>query len=177
MAIRNGTNTKAHLRDLWETDPAVVRSLERVLGFKFDVDVAGTPFNRKAPSVITKDPRFFYDCQIPGLRCYWDALATDWSLLGRYAFMNPPFTMKAQFIHRAELMARRGMTVVGMVPAGVCFEWYRQMEKGVDRIIMPDRRINFIHPMFGQVMAGVNFETMIPVWEPGRRVEYVRVTL
>ena len=176
MAI-TGTNTVMSQRDNWETDPVVVRALERILGFKFDVDVCGTIYNRKAPTVITKDPRLYYDCYIPGLRCHWDAMNTDWAVLGRYAFMNPPFTLKSSFISRAVSQAERGITVVGMVPAGICFGWYRKMEREASRILIPDKRINFIHPMYNKIMKGVNFETMIPIWEPGRRVDYVRVTL
>lgn len=177
MAIRGKSNTPPVMRDLWETDREVVRALEKNLGFRFDIDVCGTPENRRAPTVITVDPRWRHDCYIPGFRCHWDAFLTDWSALGRYAFMNPPFTLKGKFIHRAETMARRGMTIVGLVPVALCAGWYRHMEKGVTRIMVPERRINYVHPMTGAVMRGVNFETLVPIWEPGRPVDYVRIEL
>lgn len=177
MAVTNGSNTIINQKDIWETDPAVVRALECELGFRFDVDVCGTPFNRKAPWVITKDPRFFFDWSIPGLRCSWDAFATEWHKVGRYGWMNAPFSQKEKFIAMAEHFARRGMTVVGPLPVAMSATWYRDMEQGADRILVPDGRINYVHPMTGKIMKGVNFETVIAVWRPRKSVTVERISL
>lgn len=177
MAITNGTNTTAHLRDLWETDISVVRSLERQLGFKFDVDLAGTPFNRKAPWVITNDPRFRFDWQIPGLRCSWDAFKTDWSKLGRYGFLNCPFSLKHKFTPLCEHYSRKGMTIVSVLPVAIATGWWQKMERSAERILVPDKRINYIHPMTGVMMNGVNFETAFAIWQPRKHVIIERISI
>lgn len=171
MAVTSPTNTDALVKDMWGTDPRVVRALEDELGFLFDVDVCGTPVTRRAPEVIAEP-------------CWWrvhphiDMWTFDWWRLGRFGFMNPPFSQKDRACARAEHMARRhGMTIVGMLPHSPTTNWYRDMEFGVSRILMPDVRIQYIHPISNRLIKQVSFETTVALWEPRRTMAYERISL
>lgn len=171
MAITNtGTNTPFNIKDYWMTDPEVVRRLEEVLGFQFDVDVCGSPGNKKAPKVIADEHWW-------RVHPYIDSLTYDWNSLGKYQFMNPPFTLKPAFLARAEQMARRGGVIVGMVPHAPATAWYREMEQGISEIYMPDKRVNYLHPITGKRMNGVNFETVFPIWKQKTVIHYGRFSL
>lgn len=170
MAITHATNTAASIKDLWSTPVEVVSRIEQILGIQFEVDVCGTPSNRKAPIVITDATWWRIHPHINGLN-------TDWSRLGQYCFMNPPFSQKERWIAMAEYFSKKGLTTVGMLPVAKCATWYRHMEQGVSRLLMPDKRINYLHPLTGLPVKGVSFETVLPVWEPKRQITYERITL
>jgi hypothetical protein len=179
MAITNATKTALPHKDIWETDPRIVRAIERLLGLRFELDICGTPHNAKAPRVITLDPRYRHDCNLPvrNPRIYWDALATDWHKLARVAWMNPPFTKKHLFIAKAEREARRGMIIIAPLPVATVTHWYRDMEQGADRLLMPERRVNYIHPMTGRIIGGCNFETVFAIWQPRTTIQIERITI
>lgn len=179
MAITNAGGTPPIYRDLWKTDPRVVRWIEGMLGVKFDLDVCGDPYDKKrAPKVCIKDPRVVLDMPaLEKLGFYWDGLAQPWHKMGETGFMNMPFQTKAQWIAKAERESRLGMLIAGISPVAMAAGWFRGMEQGVTYIKVPDRRINFINPMTMQIMKGVNFETVIPIWEERKSIRFERVVV
>ncbi len=172
MPITNtGTDTPFLIKDYWETQQETVDRLEEVMGFKFDVDVCGSPGSKKAPEVIADEHWWRVHAHI-------DGLTFDWSRLGQRGFLNPPFSSKPQWLARAALMSQsRGMTVVGVVPHAPATAWYREMEQSTSRILSPDKRVAYIHPITGKVMKAPNFETVFPVWEPKKTISYERFSL
>lgn len=170
MAVTNKSYTDALIKDDWITPVKTVREIERETGIIFDVDVAGSLGNRKAPVVICDEHWWRVNPHI-------NALATDWSKLGRYAFMNPPFSLKLKFIRQAEQMACKHVTTVGIVPVALCAGWWKEMEQGCSEILIPDKRIQYIHPITGKVMKAPNFESAVVIWKPKTSINYGRIVI
>ena len=178
MPVTNKTKTPFSARDLWQTDPRVVKWMERYFGIKFELDVCGSPFNRKAPKVCINCPSLRHDTkQLENLGIYWDGLNQPWHQMAKTAFMNPPFSAKEKWIAKAEQESRLGITVYGLAPIALATNWWRSMEQGAKKIAVPDKRINYINPMTDKILNGVSFETSIPIWEESRDVHIERVRI
>jgi phage N-6-adenine-methyltransferase len=88
--------------------------------FKFTLDAAATAENRKC--------LFYLGPDMPAP--YNDGLTTDW-WLGRApdteaAFCNPPYSKCRQFIAKAAVEAKKGLTCVCLVPARTCTKWWHE---------------------------------------------------
>lgn len=86
--------------DEWETPSELFRALDRE--FNFDLDVAATEENTKCRHFITAE---------------MDALSdkTEWN--GYRAWMNPPYSMTAQFLKRAVEETFDSTTTVALIPS------------------------------------------------------------
>ena len=102
--------------DEWETPQALFDTLDGE--FHFTLDAAATRENAKC---------FLYlgpDMGTP----YHDALAIDW-WLGRQldaecVWLNPPYSKCREFIAKAATEARKGLTVVCLVPSRTDTRWW-----------------------------------------------------
>lgn len=178
MAVTKPTTTAKSIKDLWCTPVDVVRRLEQVFGLTFDLDVCGTFQSQLTPKTCVYAPQFVHDQKrLQKIGIYLDGLQQDWHKLGRVGFMNPEFSVKEQWIAKAEREARKGFTTIGLLPVAQCTNWYKDMEQGVSDIYTPDRRISYVHPITGKLISGVNFETIVAVWRPRAQIIYNRFSL
>jgi phage N-6-adenine-methyltransferase len=93
--------------DEWRTPQATFDALNAEFGF--DVDAAATAENTWLPMWFGLDA-------VPG-GFFYDALAIDWSEYGRTFWLNPPYSKCREFIAKAAEEARKGLTVVCLVPS------------------------------------------------------------
>lgn len=148
--------------DEWSTPDDLYVSLDRE--FKFTIDAAANRQNRK--------------CDLwfgPGAgQGYTDALAIDCWWLGRRpdseaAFCNPPYSKCREFIARAAEEARRGLTVVCLVPSRTCTRWWHEYvwdrEKNCCR---PGVEVRFIKGRlkFGDSNNSAPFPSVVIIFRP-----------
>ena len=135
--------------------------------FAFAVDVAATKDNRRC------DDYFGPDHDVPRLR---DALAVDWQaeldcigLPSRACWMNPPYSQCREFIAKAAREARRGCTVVCLVPARTDTRWFHEHVwcEATNRP-RPGVEVRFIKGRlkFGGATAGAPFPSVVIVFRP-----------
>jgi phage N-6-adenine-methyltransferase len=76
--------------------------------FHFDMDVAATSENTKCELLITQED---------------DALSMDW---GGVCWLNPPYSKCREFIAKAAEQAKKGCTVVCLVPSRTDTRWWHE---------------------------------------------------
>ena len=164
MAVTNGTKTEPSLKDYWGTDPNDVSWLANHFCEVFDLDVCASRHNAKASA-------FFSETD--------DGLSVDWSDVGSFVFMNPPFSKKLRWYEKASEESGCGVTTVGVAQVAIVTRWFRFVEETADLILVPNRRICYAHPKTGEIMRSPNFETVFPVWRPGAHgsARYVRIDI
>jgi len=96
-------NTRRNTEE-WGTPQYLFDALDREFGF--DLDPCATPDNAKCA-------RFFMRDQ--------DGLAQEWSGV---VFMNPPFRYCGAWVKKAYETARRGHTVVCLLPSRTDTDWW-----------------------------------------------------
>lgn len=96
-----------HLRDDWETPPALFASYHRL--YAFTVDVAANHRN----ACCTR----YFDQEADGLAQRWT---------GHTAWCHPPHSDPGPWMRKARREAQRGVTVVGLVPAIVSADWWHE---------------------------------------------------
>jgi phage N-6-adenine-methyltransferase len=106
--------------DEWRTPRAVFEALDAEFGF--DLDVAATAENCWKENYIGPD-RIRPDRQ--------DALECSWTWLNGSArpgvcWMNPPYSRVREFMEKAADEARKGCTVVCLVPARTDTRWWHR---------------------------------------------------
>lgn len=105
--------------DEWRTPDACFKALDEEFGFA--LDVAATRENRQVDNYLGPD------CDNPAIR---DALAVDWldvclhMGMAPVCWMNPPYSRCREFITKAAQEARRGCTVVCLVPNRTDTRWW-----------------------------------------------------
>ena len=102
--------------DEWETPQDVFAALN--LEFRFQIDCAARRENAKCDLFFGPDV----------LPPYNDALANDWTT-GRppfSCFLNPPYSRCREFVAKAAEEARKGCTVVCLVPARTDTRWWHE---------------------------------------------------
>lgn len=135
--------------------------------FAFDIDVAAQFDNRTCPFYFGPD---HIDS---GLR---DALTVDWyaalNVLGSTTmacWMNPPYSKCRDFMAKAAAEAKKGCTVVCLVPSRTDTRWFH--EHVWDRETNQPRHgveVRFLKGRlkFGGASAGAPFPSMIVVFRP-----------
>lgn len=103
-------------KDEWSTPPDLFYALDQEFGF--EVDAAATAENTFLPLWFGLDA-------VPG-GCSNDALRADWSRYGRIFWLNPPYSKCRAFIAKAAEEARKGCTVVCLVPSRTCTRWWHE---------------------------------------------------
>lgn len=114
------------LRDTWCTPLWGVRLLEARLGVPFDLDVAASATNAKAPRYYTRDD---------------DALSLPWACTA--GFMNPPFSLLGEFVDRMITAHHRHEADVGfglVTLADISTRYWAQLERwGAERVRIAGR--------------------------------------
>ena len=98
--------------DQWETPQNFYDVLDAEFGF--ELDVAANARNNKCG--------MYYDATA-------DALSTGWAhevSPGPVCWMNPPYSKCSQFIAKAAEEARKGATVVALVPSRTDTRWWHE---------------------------------------------------
>ena len=142
--------------DEWRTPKAFFEALDAEFGF--DVDVAATAENCWKETYCGPD--------------HWredrrDALVVPW--LDNVCWMNPPYSKCRQFIAKAAKEARKGATVVALVPSRTDTRWWHEYvwdsEKHQPR---PGVEVRFIKGRlkFGNSQNSAPFPSVIIVMRP-----------
>lgn len=101
--------------DEWRTPLETFNALNAEFGF--DVDAAATDENRWV------DGDYFGPDQSDRRV---DALAIEWISYGKTFWLNPPYSKCRQFITKAAEQARKGCTVVALVPSRTDTRWWHE---------------------------------------------------
>ena len=128
--------------DDWATPMDFYRTLDHEFGFA--LDVCASPANAKCPLYFTVDD---------------DGLAQDWA--PGPAFMNPPYGDGImEWVAKAWAEARRGVLVVGLVPARTDTEWWHRYVIGAE--------VRFVRGRlkFGGSPNPAPFPSAVVVWRP-----------
>ena len=139
MAILVKSKTSSDNKNLWGTTWECFADAEHLFGKPFLIDVAAEPLTSKCKNFFTRAD---------------DALSLDWP--DRW-YCNPPFDLKAQFIHHAKQMQAKGRSGMMLLPYERQTEWWR---KGVGKgciIYEPCGRYNFLERDGTTKKSGVNF--------------------
>ena len=145
--------------DEWSTPQDLFDDLDAE--FHFQVDVAATAANRKC------DLYFGPDAGGP----YTDALTQDWNVgYPPWAcWMNPPYSQCRAFIAKAAEEARKGCTVVALVPARTDTRWFHAdvWDREAHRP-RPNVEVRFLKGRltFGGASAGAPFPSVVIVFRP-----------
>lgn len=95
--------------DCWETPQDLFDALDMKYNFQCDVAACGTN---------AKCPKFFG----PGSIVSEDGLAVHWTPYR--CWMNPPYSAVAEWVKKAAEEARKGATVVALLPARTGTRWF-----------------------------------------------------
>ena len=138
-------------RQDYETPPELVAELAQEFG-PFDVDVAASEANKKAPKCFTAEI---------------DGLKQDWT--GLRCWMNPPYgRAPAAFCKKA---SEAQALVVGLLPARTDTAWFHDHVMGKAKEVRFIRgRIKF-HLDGKPTEAAGKFPSMIVIWDGRGKVE------
>ncbi|GED71201.1 DNA N-6-adenine-methyltransferase of bacteriophage [Brevibacillus reuszeri] len=93
--------------NVWETPQDLFDKLNEI--FRFTTDVCALPDNAKCPQFFTPDQ---------------DGLKQEWT---GTCWMNPPYGREiSKWVQKAYEAAQQGATVVCLVPARTCSEWWHR---------------------------------------------------
>ena len=142
--------------DEWRTPQATFEALDAEFGF--DLDVAATADNCLVENYIGPDR---------GRPDRLDALSVGWGKV--VCWMNPPYSQCRAFIAKAAQEARRGATVVALVPSRTDTRWWHEhvwdTEKNQPR---PGVEVRFIKGRlkFGDSTNSAPFPSVVIVFRP-----------
>lgn len=113
-------------RDDWRTPSALYETLDQT--FHFKLDAAASDQNHKAPIWFTKEQ---------------DALKQNWNV-GGSVFCNPPYGKQiGKWVEKAHNEARKGATIVMLLPARTETKWFHKHIFGCAKVIFCRGRIRF----------------------------------
>lgn len=146
------SKTKSDIKNLWITSASAYRDAEILCGAaRFDIDVAASESNRKCGRFIDK--------QENALEQFW---FSDYRV--RWAWCNPPFDLKREFLDKAYEQRASGNTCL-MIPYEPCTKWWRSHVHGKASVVyIPDGRYNYCHPETGEEIKGVAFASCFVVF-------------
>ena len=161
----NTTMMFGRATDEWATPQSTYDALDNEFGFL--LDAAATAENTKCSAYITK---------------VGDALTADWMawLMGDdgdpravgllpTVWLNPPYSLCREFIGKAAAEARRGCTVVCLVPSRTDTQWWHKyVWDRVKHRPWPGVKIRFIKGRlkFGGATSGAPFPSVVLVFRP-----------
>jgi phage N-6-adenine-methyltransferase len=138
--------------DLYETPPEVFSWAEASFG-PFNMDVC-------AEKATAKAAEYF------GLDKNQDSLTTNWSLYGRSAWMNPPYSDIGPWLAKAREQAAKGVRTTCLLPADSSTAWWQENIEDQPFVYVRriPKRIRFIFK--GQRAGSPNFASVIVVFFP-----------
>lgn len=140
-----GSKTPKHLRDLWQTPTYLYQYLNRI--YKFDVDLACTTQNCRAPKGIYFDQGM-------------DALKEDWRNYGNTGFCNPPYSNIDPWVEKAIELGSWGFNTIMVIPT-LNGDKRDEMIINNANVTIICGRVGFINPETGKKISGSPRGTMI----------------
>ena len=139
---------KRGMSDEWEPPPELFAQLNQE--FRFDIDAAASDSNHLCST--------FYTESRSALHQEWNASA-PWPV----AFMNPPYSQVGRFVEQAYNQARRGITVVGLLPVRADTAWFHKFIQGRAEVRFIRGRLKFCE---GGVPStnSAPFPSMVVIW-------------
>jgi site-specific DNA-methyltransferase (adenine-specific) len=141
--------------DEWRTPQALFEALDAEFGF--DLDAAATAENCWVENYIGPD-RTRVDRR--------DTLACPWA---ETTWLNPPYSQCRAFIEKAAMEARRGCTVVALVPARTDTRWFHAhiYDRDANRF-RPGVEVRFLKGRlkFGDSANSAPFPSMLVIFRP-----------
>lgn len=126
-------------KNFWATTWECFADAEHLFGRKFIIDVAAEPLTAKCKLFFTQAD---------------DSLSLNWP---DSWFLNPPFDLKAQFIHHAKQQREKGRAGMMLLPYEPCTRWWSEnLSKGVICYV-PNGRYPFLERNGYTKKTGVNF--------------------
>ena len=139
--------------DEWETPRLLFERLDRE--FYFSVDAAATADNAKCAT--------WYGATL-------DALALDrWAAPPAAIWLNPPYSECRAFMAKAAAEARKGCTVVCLVPSRTDTSWWHDYVWDTEQHRpRPGVEVRFIRGRikFGEATSGAPFPSVLVVFRP-----------
>lgn len=144
------SRTKSDIKNLWITSDEAFRHALSLCGQShFDIDVAASVRNARCEVFFTKED--------DGLKRFWFSSAM-------WAWCNPPFDLKREFLDKAYEQRAHGNTCL-MIPYEPCTKWWRSHIHGKASVVyIPDGRYNYCHPETGEEIKGVAFASCFVVF-------------
>ena len=145
--------TTDHTRDDWRTPPDLYDNLCR--RFTFTGDACASDQNHLAERYFTAED---------------DALSSNWSKLGQFVFMNPPYSEVSRFISRARRAVEDGEVrcVVSLVPSTPDVSWFhKDALTSASELWFMRGRISFIDPVSLSPVPGNPVGSCVIVWSEG----------
>lgn len=140
-------------KDNWRTPQQLFARLHS--RFRFTGDACASPHNALCPKFFTMTS---------------NALKQDWSTLGERVFINPPYSMSAEFMSRSYKAVRFGEvdTVVALMPSTIDVKWFHKYVVGkASELWFLRGRVQFLSPDTGKPVGGNVVGSMIIVWTSG----------
>ena len=146
MSVDNSnSNTPQSEKDLAQTPKWFIRSLESLIGRKFDLDVCAAKDTAKADNYFSIDDGV-------------NALTRDWIVDGKdnvLAWCNPPFTNITAFIDKAvEQCNEYNVTIAMIIPNNPEVSYRRYLKSVSDHFIEMPFRLKFLRPNGDQFKNG-----------------------
>jgi len=160
------SKTPESKKDYWNTSDLALSDAKKLLGIEFfSIDVCAKSHKEaKADSFITEDE---------------DALSLDWDFepWDYFAWCNPPFSRKKEFLAKANEQSNgRKMTVCCMISHEPCTKWWREfVSSKATFVYVPNGRYNFVDDETKKEIHGVNFCSCFVVFTPMYTKEAVSI--
>lgn len=158
-------------KDDWETPPEIFEPLD--LEFFFGVDAAASHENAKCDFYLTPDGYYMKDGGSPYRISRDNGLEKDWSQCVDAIWVNPPYSSWGLWVKKASEEAKRGATVVMLLPARTdtrAFHEYIYGRKNVE-IRFIKGRVRFVG-----AEHGAPFPSMIVIFRPSSPTNPVPIT-
>lgn len=142
--------------DEWSTPQGFWEALNKE--FDFDVDAAASAENRKLDR--------YFGLDHPHQN---NALAMEWHPYGQRFWLNPPYSKCREFIGKAAEQARKGCTVVCLVPSRTDTRWWHERVWDTREHRLRDGvEVRFVKGRltFGGATAGAPFPSVVIVFRP-----------
>jgi phage N-6-adenine-methyltransferase len=159
------SNTAENIKNIWRTTDQAYRDALILCGRKsFDIDAAADSTNKRCSLFIGAEQ---------------DATKSDWFYPNvSWAWCNPPFDLKREFLDRAYNQRYLGSTCM-MIPFEPTTKWWLEYVHGKASVVyIPDGRYNFYHPETGEETKGVAFASCFVVYTsitmPTQYVHFIR---
>lgn len=143
MAVSNQNSTTPEAeKDLAQTPPWFIKSLEAYLGKKFDIDVCALAATAKA------DIYYSLEDGNDALICNWvedyqECVESEDFPLG---YCNPPFSYMLPWLTKVIAQVNNGVTMAMMIPNNPETAYVRMAKQYAERIIEMPFRLKFYRP-------------------------------
>lgn len=105
-----------------------IAAAERLIGARFQVDLAASPGNAKAPGFFTAEQ---------------DSLSQPWHQLQGWLWLNPPYANIGAWAAKCAAESALGAKIAFLVPASVGANWYRDHVHGKAYVLALNGRLTF----------------------------------